>query len=266
MSRKPTRLPIMALAILLLSSSAIETNVHAYIFAMPEEQVTYTITTVNSVLWAIIDGTYPIIYRGNETSIPMIYPTPPGTTNISIWLNDDMLDWSNLTETQPNAIHHTAIGDWSEVLTFLRNVSGNFVLKIHYEHPIQVINGSYVFLYDLNIQEYLSPEQNASVAHFSVKMDNEFENLRVYTVDPETETLKSIAFSVAEERPIEATINEVSELNTPLPGDLMISFTEKTKGNDNIPIINALAILAAIIIGGAIGIILVRRRRNQQIH
>ena len=123
---------------------------------MPEEQINYTITNINGVLWAKIDGTYPITYTGTETSIPMVYPTPPETTNITVWLNDVELNWSNFTEAYPDALHHTAIGDWAMISTVLENVTGSFVLRIHYEHPVQVINGSYVFLYDLNIADYLS--------------------------------------------------------------------------------------------------------------
>ncbi len=255
---------IIGLIIILIYSLTIETKVQAYTFAMPEEEVKYTITTVDGGLWAKIDGTYPIIYNGDETSIPMVYPTPPGTTNVSVWLNDVKLEWSNLTETQPKALHHTAIGDWSEILTLLQNVSGYFTLRIHYEHPIQVINGSYAFLYDLNIQEYLSAEQNASVAHFIVTMDTEFENLKVYSVDPETEAVKPMAFSVTGEKPVVIKINEVSDFNAPLPGDLLITFSEKEGSSDSTFIIGALGVAVTLITVFAIVSLFLRRRRNRQ--
>jgi len=101
----------------------------------------------------------------------MVYPTQPGATNISVWLNDVEVGWSNFTEAYPDAIHHTVIGSWSEISAILPIVSGSFVLKIYYEHSLQVINGSYVFLCDLNIQEYLLPAENKSVAPFTIKMD-----------------------------------------------------------------------------------------------
>ncbi len=255
---------IIGLIIILIYSLTIETKVQAYTFAMPEEEVKYTITSVDGILWAKIDGTYPLIYNGDETSIPMIYPTPPGTTNISVWLNDVTLEWSNLTETQSNAIHHTAIGDWSEILTVLQHISGNFVLRIHYEHPIQLINGSCVFLYDLNIKEYLSAEQNASVAHFIVTMETEFEKLNVFTVDPETEVLKPMAFSVTGEKPAEIKISEVSEFNASLPGDLLISFSEKEANNDNPFIISTLGVAVGLIAVSAVAFLFMRRRRNRQ--
>lgn len=192
---------------------------------MPEEQVNYTITQIGDTIWAKIDGTYPIAYSGTESSIPMVYPIPPGTTNISMWMNNDKLNWSRFTVTNPEALHHTAIGDWSEILTVLDNVSGHFVLRIHYEHPLQIINGSYVFLYDLNIQEYLSAMSTSSVAHFTIAMDVRYADLRVNTVDPATEVLKPIEYVTPGDEGTIIRIDEVSEFGKTLPGDLLISFS-----------------------------------------
>jgi hypothetical protein len=239
-------------------------NVNAQQFSMPEEQVNYTITQIEGTIWAKIDGTYPITYTGNETSIPMVYPTPPGTTNISLWMNDGKLTWSNFTQANPEALHHTAIGEWQEILTVLENVSGGFVLRIHYEHPLQVINGSYVFLYDLNIAEYLSPAENESVAHFTITMDTNYTNLNVNTVDPETETLKPINFTVSNANPSKITIDEVSELDKPLPGDLLISFSEPIANNDDLLHNVALVVAIGLIVAGLAAYILVRRQRNEQ--
>ena len=202
------------------------------LLAMPEEYVNYDITRVDGVLWAKIDGTYPILYTGTEESIPMVYPIPPGTTNISVILDNVELDWNNFTEVYPDALHHTAIGDWQMISTVLEPFSGYyavrgyFVLRIHYEHPVQVINGSYVFLYDLNIKEYLSDSANKSVAHFTIRMETEYTTLKVNTVFGEEETLKPIEFTVSDEKPVEIRVNEVSEFGKPLPGDLLVSFKE----------------------------------------
>jgi len=209
----------------IVNSTTVIFSVSAQLFSMPEEQVNYTITQIGDALWAKIDGTYPITYSGTETSIPMVYPTPPGTTNISVWMNNDKLNWSRFTETNPEALHHTAIGDWSEILTVLNNVSGHFVLRIHYEHPLQMINGSYMFLYDLNIQEYLSAVCNSSVAHFIVVMDVKYAGLKVNTVDPATEVLKPIEYVILSDGGAIIKIDEVSEFAKTLPGDLLVSFS-----------------------------------------
>ena len=194
--------------------------------AMPEEYVDYTITQADGVLWAKIDGTYPILYTGNDESIPMVYPIPPGTTNISVTLDNIELDWTNFTEVYPDDFHHTAIGDWQMISTTIEPFSGYFVLRIHYVHPVQMINGSYVFLYDLNIKEYLSNSSNKSVAHFTIRMDLEYTNLKANTVFLEDESLKPIAYTVSGEKPAEIKIDEVSEYGRPLPGDLLVSFVE----------------------------------------
>jgi hypothetical protein len=255
---------VITLVSLFLSSSIVTRNATAQSFAMPEEQVNYSITRINGTLWAKIDGTYPITYTGNETSIPMVYPTPPGTTNISVWLNDAELNWSNYTEAYPDALHHTAIGDWSMIYTVLEDVSGSFMLRIHYEHPLQVINGSYVFLYDLNIAEYLSAAENKSVAYYTITMDADYANFDANTVYGADETLKPIAFTVSGEKPAQIKIDEVSEFNKPLPGDLLISFSDATANNDNTLLIIVLAVVVGLVLAGLAAYILVRRQRNHQ--
>ena len=209
----------------IVNSTTVIFSISAQLFSMPEEQVNYTITQIGDALWAKIDGTYPITYSGTEPSIPMVYPIPPGTTNISVWINNDKLNWSRFTETNPEALHHTAIGDWSEILTVLDNISDHFVLRIHYEHPLQMINGSYMFLYDLNIQEYLSAVCNSSVAHFTVTMDVNYADLKVNTVDPATEVLKPIEYVTMGDGGAIIKIDEVSEFAKTLPGDLLVSFS-----------------------------------------
>ncbi len=209
----------------IVNSTTVIFSVSAQLFSMPEEQVNYNITQIGDSLWAKIDGIYPITYSGTETSIPMVYPTPPRTTNISVWMNNDELNWSRFTETNPEALHHTAIGEWSEILTVLDNVSDYFVLRIHYEHPLQIINGSYMFLYDLNIQEYLSAACNSSVAHFTVTMDMKYADFKVNSVDPATEVLKPIEYVTLSDGGAMIKIDEVSEFGKTLPGDLLVSFS-----------------------------------------
>jgi hypothetical protein len=163
-------------------------------------------------------------------------------------------------------LHHTALGDWPEILTVLQNVSGDFVLRIHYEHPLQVVNGSFTFLYDLNIQEYLSAEQNTSVAHFTITLNIDYANLMINTVDPETETLKPIAFTVLGEKPAEIRINELSEFNATLPGDLLVSFSAKTANDGVMPIAAASAIIAGLFLVVVVAYAFARRRRNKRFH
>jgi hypothetical protein len=163
----------------------------------------------------------------------MVYPTPPGTMNISLTMDDVAVEWSNYTGIYPEALHHTAIGDWPMVYCVLAPVPERFVLRIHYEHPVEVINGSYVFLYDLNISPYLSVSANKSIVHYTIRMDTDYTDLSVNTVFGAEETLKPIAYEISDEKPLEIRIDEVSEFDKSLPGDLLVSFKE---GNSQEPL------------------------------
>jgi hypothetical protein len=95
-------------------NSATTDLVQSPFIAMPEETINYTITSINGSLWAKIDGAYPlqILFGPEQASNPltMLYPTPPGTINITVRMNEIELSWSNYTEIYPEALHFTAIG------------------------------------------------------------------------------------------------------------------------------------------------------------
>ena len=160
--------------------------------SMPVEYVNYTVTSRDGALWAAIDGYYPIGVLKQEDCVfdgdlPMVYPMPPNTTNIHVTLGESELSWINYTETYPDALHHTAIGDWWMIYCLLGNVSDFFVLQIHYEHPLQMVNGSYIFLYDLNISPYLSAEGSNSTCFFTIRMETNTTNLSAFTTKTDTE-------------------------------------------------------------------------------
>lgn len=226
------------------------------IIAMPEEYINYTITNVNGSLWAKIDGTYPLylLIESDGVShcvpldeLPMVYPTPPGTTNIHLKMNETELDWSNYTEVYPDALHHTAIGNWSMIYCVIAPVSDYFVLKIHYEHPVQVINGSYLFLYDLNISPYLSSQSPSSTAYFTIHMETTASNLQAYTT--ETDSIwNPINYTTSQEGTTEVIAIQIySEHSKPLLGDLAITFSDTEAETTDFPlwiIICTLVILA----------------------
>ena len=204
--------------------------------AMPIESVNYTITPVNGSLWAKIDGDYPIyILKQLDCSfngdLPMVYPMPPGAINIHVYLDNQELNWINYTQAYPDELHHTAIGDWSMIYCVLNKVSDNFVLKIHYEHPLQTVNESYIFLYDLNISPYLSTESNNSTVYYTIRMETNTTNLHAYTTITDTEWNPIDYTSKKEDSTQLISIQEHSEYNKPLPGDLVVEFS----GADQIP-------------------------------
>ncbi len=202
------------------------------LLAMPVEYVNYTITDVNGTLWAKIDGVYPmkLLNQSNLVmpfSLPMVYPTPPQTANITIKLDDKVLDFTDYSQ-EPGFLHHTAIGDWTMIYSVLLLDSASFELKIHYEHPLEIVNGSCLFLYDLNISPYLSPASNDSTAYFTVRLETNTSNLHVYTA--ETDSLasewKSFNYTVSKEGSTDVvSIVMFSEYTAPLPGDLVVVFS-----------------------------------------
>ena len=128
---------------IIISSPSEELNLPN--LSIPKESINYTITNKNGSYWAKIQGKYPIKILNSNTpqiNLPMLYPTPPNTTNIHIKLNGQELNWSNYTQTYPDLLHHTAIGEWSMIQCILENVSESFLLEIQYKHPIQQIDGS----------------------------------------------------------------------------------------------------------------------------
>jgi hypothetical protein len=213
-----------------VNSAAANPDTSKLIMAMPEEYIHYTITRVNGTLWAIIDGTYPLQFlaetEGEQpclpTELPMLYPTPPGTTNIYVSANHAELDWSNY----PFDTHHTAIGNWSMIYCEILHVQEQFLLKIHYEHPVQRVNGSYLFLYDLNISPYLSLQSPNSTAYFTIRMDTDVSNLQAYTTESDT-VWNPMNYTTTREGTMQLVTLEIrSEYSKPLWGDLVIMFSD----------------------------------------
>jgi hypothetical protein len=154
----------------------------------------------------------------------MVYPTPPGTTNIHVALNETELDWSNYTQAYPTALHHTAIGDWPMINCTINPVPDYFALKIHYEHPLAMINESYLFLYDLNIGPYLSPQSPNSTAYFNIRAEVGILDLKAYTTETDI-AWNPISYATSYENTTQVvTIRIQSDYSKPLLGDLVITF------------------------------------------
>jgi hypothetical protein len=224
---------IAALLLFIQMTSSISRKQEGFfpIVSMPIEYINYTIKPLNGTLWAQIDGYYPIhiLNHLNSSSVdlPMVYPMPPGTTNIQVKLNEKEVHWSNYTDTNPEFTHKTAIGDWWMIQTTLTDISEFFVLKIHYEHPLQKVNASYIFLYDLNISPYLNPQIRESTANFTLQFYTNITNFKAYTALPETsaDSWKPLNHNITNEGS-KITIIMHSEYNKPLAGDLVVTFSE----------------------------------------
>ena len=93
-----------------------------------------------------------------------------------------------------------------------------------------LMNGSYTFLYDLNISPYLSPWSNKSTAHFNIKFETGYTDIQANTIATDG-TLNPVEYTVTKDDAAEtASLQVVSDYSEPLPGDLLISFNE---GNES---------------------------------
>jgi hypothetical protein len=198
--------------------------------SMPIEYINYTITALDGSLWAVVDGDYPIYLSSQPDydyidELPIVYPMPPNTTNIHVYLANKELIWTNYTQTYPDQLHHTAIGDWWMIHSTLSNVSEFFELNIHYEHPLQSANGHYMFLYDLNIDPYLSEQNNNSTCIYTIRFDVNIKDFQAYTAETD-DKWNPIDFNTTKEG-LKQTffIHEYSEYNKPLLGDLIVQFS-----------------------------------------
>jgi hypothetical protein len=195
--------------------------------SMPTEQVNYTVMNIDGILWAKIDGEYPIRLSQPAEILPMAYPMPPGTAEIHVYLNNQELGWTNITGASREMIHKTAIGNWWIISSNLRNLPENFILKIHYEHPIEKINSSYVFLYDLNIAQYLSESNPNSTAIFTIRFETNITDLQVFTAPPESSASQWQSKGFTEVKEGSNTVVAVemnSQYDAMLPGDLAVVF------------------------------------------
>ena len=233
---RKTTVAITFIAIILLTAAAAtqlvnlkETNYPAsQLITMPEEYINYTITTINGSLWAKIDGTYPLHVLFWQGALPLVYPTPPGTTDISVKMDETELNWNNFTEIYPDAVHFTAIGNWPMINCTINPVPEYFTLRIHYEHPVMLINGSRTFLYDLNISPYLSEQSTKSTAYFTVHMETSYTNLHVKTIATD-ETVTPINYTTTTDGTAKTVAFPiVSEYSKPLLGDILVTFTAAT--------------------------------------
>ncbi|MBT0159754.1 hypothetical protein G4O51_07195 [Candidatus Bathyarchaeota archaeon A05DMB-2] len=232
------------------------------VLAMPVEYVNYTIVRVNGSLWAKIDGTYPIYILNQQcvglSELPMLYPTPPGTTNIRVQVNGTELEWSNYTEVYPDSLHHTAIGNWSMIYCVVSPVSDFFMLTIHYEHPVAMVNGSNLFLYDLNISPYLTASSSTSIAYFTVRFETTVSDVRAYTTWTDSVwNPKNLTLSC--ENGVEmATIQMRSVLGEPLAGDLVVMFNNYEE--QEVP--HWLIIVPVFAVAGFLAAIVYRKKRR----
>jgi hypothetical protein len=259
-------LPILFVLSLALSPCAAAASSVSATLCMPAEYVNYTIASVNGTLWVEVEGTYPISFSDAGSSgvspgaLLMVYPVPPETANVQITLNGTELDWDDYTQFYPAALHHTAVGNWRMINCTVSNVSSHFVLKIRYEHPLATVNGSYMFLYDLNIEPYLSPQNPNSTAYFNILTDVNILDLKAYTTETDT-VWDPINYTTSYEGTTQVfSVQIQSEYSKPLAGDLVVTFDGE--GTLQSPSLTVLALLAVTISVAGAGLFAYSKKRR----
>ncbi len=228
----PFNVASRAIAVKADSSTASDSQPALQSISMPVEYVNYKVSTINGSLWATVDGTFPIDIPLDWVGqgLPMLYPTPPGVTNISIEVDGQKVDYSNFTQANPDALHYTYLGEWPMIMCIIQPASSDFLMTIHYQHPIPLINGTYMFLYDLNISPYLSNSSTQSTAYFSILFTANCTDINVYTVPgdssiPRGSTRTPVNFIITKETDAQTVaFNITSSYTQPVPGDELITF------------------------------------------
>ncbi len=229
------------------------------LLAMPEETINYTITNRDGVIWAIIDGTYPMhMISTDNQPLSLFYPIPPNTINIQVKLDGRELSFSNYSEIDPKAMHYTDIGNWQMIHCDATPTSEDFLLEIHYEHPVEIINGSHTFLYDLNILPYLSPSSINSIAHFNVRLEENLPELHVYATGFTGKWTPLKYSSINDGTTTIATFDVVSEYGKPLIGDIAFILSDSM-----IPEFSTWAIILALAAIAGVAIISNRKAANK---
>jgi hypothetical protein len=238
-------------------SSQQESSSDLSTIAMPVECVNYTVSVINASFWATVDGIYPIHIPSGWVgqSLPMVYPTPPGITDVGVNLDGQPVSWSNLTQTDPKALHYTYLGNWSMIICTIRPASTDFLLTIHYQHPIAKVNGSYVFLYDLNISPYLSGSSSSSVAYFNVRFETKSSDINVCRVPgdsskPRDSIRTPVNFTLSQENGTEiVAFNTTSDYSESVPGDELITFQAAQAQVPEFPAWITQSLLISVVIG-----------------
>jgi len=172
--------------LLSIAIASVEANpIPMYPITFGGEEIDATISYAGPVIYARVNGTYAFGASDPPSETTMDYPVPSSASNISVKIDETPLAWN-----WNNTHYDTVIGDYPFINWWIFPVPASFIISVHYEHPVPLIEGKYKFLYALgsarvgqiwkycpaNITTYISKD----VAHTVDDID-------VYLVTPELE-------------------------------------------------------------------------------
>lgn len=216
------------------------------ILLMPEEYINVTISLVGENLVAKVEGIYPFSNLEYE-AVEMDYPLPPNATNISVKMDEALLDW-----THNNKNYSTVIGDWPMINWTISPLSlwENFTIITHYEHPIPIINGNYTFLYAMGTGRYLDTYAKKTTAHINIHLETNYTNLHVYTIGftNGTWTWNPANHTITTENTSDIiTLEVVSRPFAPLVEDLLVTIIPEFPSLIILPLFMTITLIVAMV-------------------
>ena len=152
-SRIMLTLLLVNMLTLAFSIQSLEANpVYPGQVSMTKEDIHVMISHNGSAVLAKVDGTYTFITFGDPGYILMYYPVPPDAYNISVKIDETILEWNWKGGTP----YPTIIGDYPFIAWWIYPVPADFLIRTHYEHTVPLIEGKYQFLYAMGTGRYLA--------------------------------------------------------------------------------------------------------------
>ncbi len=128
--------------------------------SMTKEDIQVMISRNGSDVLAKVDGTYTFTTFGDPGHpILMYYPVPPDAYDISVKIDETILEWDWIEQTP----YHTIIGDYPFIEWMIDPVPADFVIRTHYEHTVPLIEEKYQFLYAMGTGRYLAEPKMCEV-------------------------------------------------------------------------------------------------------
>jgi hypothetical protein len=224
---KKTTLPAVLLLIFLAGMYLQTANVVAYPISeippkvnVPEMNVNATISNVNGALWARIDAEYTMhtvyaygdSYLAENSGMGLVkypnspyllvtvtqdvleahYPIPLDATNISVELNGNKVG----VQQDANGFFHLFDANLAEINWTVSPVLKNFIVSVHYQHPVHQTTEDYNYLGDYavalplygrygcnNISYPLYSWYGYPPNNYNIQIESNLANLQVYSID-----------------------------------------------------------------------------------
>ncbi len=198
---------------------------------MPEEYINATITRVDGVVSARVNGTYPFQNMGHDY-VAMYYPVPPDASNLSVAIDETPLSWA-----WNGTYYPTIIGDYPFIEWLIYPVPYEFTIDTFYEHPVPLLDGNYTFLYAMGTGRYLQYYAKETTAYVRVSITKDIAPIESY-IDVYTVTEQGMwnpaDYTITEEDETWiVTLTVVSEEFLPLEEDLLITIADAILGDVN---------------------------------